>query len=83
MKAFVYIVRCSDGTLYTGWTNNTDKRIADHNFGVGAKYTRGRTPVELLYKEEYGTKEEALAREVFIKTLSRKAKFELISRRWD
>ncbi len=78
MTAFVYILRCSDGTLYTGWTKDIEKRLAAHNRGIGAKYTRGRIPVELLYKEEYETKEEAMTREVAIKTFSRKAKTQLI-----
>lgn len=80
MTAFVYILRCSDGTLYTGWTYDINKRIASHNSGTGAKYTRGRTPVDLLYKETYETKEEALARESAIKALPREAKLKLISK---
>jgi len=79
MTAFVYILRCSDGTLYTGWTNDLKKRIASHNSGTGAKYTSGRNPVELVYKESYGTKEEALARERAIKALRREAKLKLIA----
>jgi putative endonuclease len=80
MTAFVYILRCSDGTLYTGWTYDINKRIASHNSGTGAKYTRGRTPVDLLYKEAYETKELAMARESAIKALPREAKLELISK---
>lgn len=76
---YVYILRCADNTLYTGWTNNLEKRINNHNNGTGAKYTKARTPVELVYFEEYETKSEALKREYAIKQLSRKNKLELIS----
>lgn len=75
---YVYILRCADNTLYTGWTNNLEKRINNHNNGTGAKYTKARTPVELVYFEEYETKSEALKREYAIKQLSRKNKLELI-----
>ena len=64
---YVYIVECSDGTLYTGYTNNLDKRIKTHNAGKGAKYTRCRIPVKLLYYEEYADKSKAMSREWFIK----------------
>lgn len=53
---YTYIVKCSDGSLYTGWTNNLEKRIKDHNAGRGAKYTKARRPVVLVYKEEFPTK---------------------------
>jgi len=56
---YTYIVKCSDGSLYTGWTNNLEKRIKDHNAGRGAKYTKARRPVVLVYKEEFPTKQEA------------------------
>ena len=69
-----YILRCSDDTLYTGWTNDMEKRLAAHNDGTGAKYTRGRRPVELVYYEEFATKQEAMRREVAIKKLSRAEK---------
>ena len=59
MTAFTYIVRCADGTLYTGWTDDIEKRLAAHNSGHGAKYTRSRRPVELVYQECFDTKEEA------------------------
>ncbi len=75
---YTYIVRCSDDTLYTGWTNDLEKRIKAHNDKKGAKYTKTRTPVELVYYEEFETKEEAMSREYAIKHLSRKAKEELI-----
>lgn len=73
-----YILRCSDGTLYTGWTSDIEKRLAAHNDGTGAKYTRGRRPVELVYYEEFATKQEAMRREVHIKKLSKAEKMALI-----
>lgn len=77
---YVYIVKCSDGTLYTGWTNNLEKRIKDHNDGKGAKYTKSRRPVVLEYFEKFETKEEAMSREYAIKKLNRKQKEFLIGR---
>lgn len=68
---YTYIVKCSDETLYTGWTNNLKKRMEAHNSGKGAKYTKNRCPVELVYFEEYDTKQEAMQREYAIKQLSR------------
>lgn len=78
MMNYTYIVRCSDGTLYTGWTNDLEKRMKAHNEGMGAKYTRSRRPVELVYSEEHETKEEAMSREYRIKRLTRQQKTELI-----
>ena len=75
---YTYIVKCTDGTFYTGWTNDLEKRIAAHNSGEGAKYTRCRRPVELVYYERFETKEEAMSREWHIKHLSRKRKLELL-----
>lgn len=75
---YTYIVECKDGTLYTGWTNNLEKRIADHNSGKGAKYTRARKPVTLVYYETFEAKEEAMKREYAIKHMSRKEKEKLI-----
>ena len=75
---YTYIVRCKDDTLYCGWTNNLEKRIASHNTGTGAKYTKTRLPVELVYFESFDTKEEAMRREYAIKQLSRKEKLTLI-----
>ena len=75
---YVYILRCSDNTLYTGWTNNLDERLKKHNEGNGAKYTRARLPVELVYVEEYETKSEAMKREYQIKKMSRRKKLLLI-----
>lgn len=76
---YTYIVRCADGTLYTGWTNDLEKRMKAHNEGMGAKYTRSRRPVELVYSEEHETKEEAMSREYRIKRMSRQQKMELIN----
>lgn len=75
---YIYIVRCSDGTLYTGWTNQLEKRMKVHNEGKGAKYTRARLPVELVYHETFETKEEALRREHAIKQMTRAQKMKLI-----
>lgn len=74
---YVYIVECSDGTLYTGWTNNLEKRVKDHNEGKGAKYTKARRPVTLVYYEEFESKEEAMKREYAIKQMSRSEKLKL------
>ena len=75
---FVYIVRCSDNSLYTGYTNNIEARINKHNAGKGAKYTKRRRPVVLVYQEMYETKSEALRREYEIKTFTRQRKLKLI-----
>ena len=77
-KNFTYIVECSDHTLYTGWTNDLEKRITAHNEGKGAKYTKTRRPVRLVYFETFATKEEAMSREWHIKRLSRSEKQKLI-----
>ena len=71
---YTYILECKDGSFYTGWTNNLEKRLKDHNDGKGAKYTRSRLPVRLIYFEEYETKEEAMSREFAIKRMTRKEK---------
>lgn len=76
---YTYIIECADGTYYTGWTNHLEKRIQDHNDSKGAKYTKGRTPVKLVYHETFETKSEALKREAAIKKLSRKEKEALIT----
>ena len=78
MPAYVYMLRCADGSLYTGWTNDMVKRLKAHQSGQGAKYTRSRGPVELVYCEELTDKSEALKREYAIKQLKRKEKLELI-----
>lgn len=74
---YTYMLKCKDGTYYTGWTTDLDKRLAAHNRGTGAKYTRGRGPVEIVYYEEYQTKEEAMRREWEIKQLSHREKEKL------
>ena len=71
---YTYIVRCCDNTLYTGWTTDLDRRMEAHNSGKGAKYTRSRRPVELIYAERFDTKQEAMRREWEIKQLSREEK---------
>ena len=73
-----YILRCADGTLYTGWTNDLQKRVKAHNAGTASKYTRSRRPVELVWWEEFATKEEAMSREWHIKRMSRGEKLALI-----
>ncbi len=75
---YTYIVKCSDGTYYTGWTNNLEKRIACHNAGKGAKYTKARLPVELAYYEAFESKQEAMKREWEIKQMTRREKMGLI-----
>ena len=75
---YTYILRCADGTLYTGWTNDLERRLAAHNAGKGSKYTCSRRPVELVYREEWGAKEQAMSRERQIKRLTRSEKLALI-----
>lgn len=71
---FVYIIRCNDGTLYTGMTNDIESRIEAHNNGKAAKYTRGRTPVVLIHSETFKTRGEALSRERIIKSFTKEQK---------
>lgn len=80
MENYTYIVRCADGTLYTGWTNNLEKRLRAHNSGKGAKYTHARTPVSLVYWEAFRTRQEAMRREWEIKRLTRAQKDVLIEK---
>ncbi|MBQ2651127.1 MAG: GIY-YIG nuclease family protein [Clostridia bacterium] len=75
---YTYILKCADGTFYTGWTNDLDRRLAAHNAGKGGKYTRSHRPVSLAYFETFETREEAMRREVQIKQLTRAQKLELI-----
>lgn len=75
---YVYIVKCSDESLYTGYTTDVERRVREHNAGEGAKYTRGRRPVELLYYEERESKSSAMKREYEIKQLKREEKIKLI-----
>lgn len=78
MKNYVYIIKCFDDTYYTGWTTDIDKRLIAHNNGTGAKYTKSRRPVTLIYLEEYPNRSLALKREYAIKQLTRKQKERLI-----
>ncbi len=78
-KNFTYILKCSDGSFYTGWTTDLKKRLAAHNAGAGAKYTRSRRPVEMVYYESFETRSEAMMREAEIKNLTREEKKKLIS----
>jgi len=75
---YVYILKCADDTLYCGWTTDPDARLRAHNSGRGAKYTRSRLPVEMVYLEEFEDKHEALSREWHIKRMSREEKMKLI-----
>ena len=77
-KNYTYMLRCADGSLYTGWTKNLTKRVNAHQQGKGGKYTRARLPVELVYFEVFATKEEAMQREYAIKQLTRAQKLRLL-----
>ena len=81
MMWYLYILECGDGTLYTGITNDLEKRLEAHRSGKGAKYTRGRGPLELKYQEAWESHGEALRREHAVKRLTRKEKLELIENR--
>lgn len=76
---YVYLLRCGDGTLYTGITDDVERRLAAHRAGKGAKYTRGRGPLELVYTEEQPDRPAALRRELAVKKLSRAEKERLIA----
>ena len=78
---YTYLHQCADGSLYCGWTNCLWERVKVHNEGRGAKYTRGRRPVELVYFEEFATKQEAMQREAAIKRLTRQEKEKLVESR--
>ncbi len=82
MPFFAYILRCSDDTLYTGYTRDVDKRVATHNAGLGAAYTRGRRPVRLVHVESFDTRSQAMRRECQLKRLSRAQKVALITEIW-
>ena len=75
---WVYVLECDDGTFYTGYTTDVERRVREHDSGDGAKYTRGRTPVTLRHVEEYGTRSAAMRREYAIKQLSRREKERLV-----
>lgn len=74
----VYVLECADGSLYTGYTTDLERRVDEHNRGVGAKYTRGRTPVEVVHSERYESKSAAMSREYAIKQLTRAQKERLV-----
>ncbi|NHX34903.1 MULTISPECIES: GIY-YIG nuclease family protein [Halolamina] len=76
---YVYVLSCADDTLYTGYTTDVARRVAEHDAGEGAKYTRGRTPVELVHVESFGTRSAAMSREHEIKQLSRTEKEQLVA----
>ena len=76
---YAYILRCADGSLYTGWTNDLSHRLEAHNNGTGGKYTRARRPVELVYSEEFVDKQDAQRREYAIKQMTRQEKERLIN----
>lgn len=76
---YTYMVKCKDGSFYTGWTTNLKRRVEQHNNGTGAKYTRSRRPVELVYYEQFATKGEAMRREAAIKKLTHVQKEQLMS----
>ncbi|GAB3682169.1 GIY-YIG nuclease family protein [Salinarchaeum chitinilyticum] len=76
---YVYVLRCADDSLYTGYTTDPERRVAEHDDGEGAKYTRSRTPVELVHVEECASRSDALSREHEIKSLSKRAKERLVS----
>ncbi|MFB6129787.1 MAG: GIY-YIG nuclease family protein [Salinigranum sp.] len=78
---YVYVVACSDGSLYTGYTTDPERRVREHNAGDGAKYTRGRTPVRLVHVERFDSKSRAMSREYEIKQLSRAEKERLVDGR--
>ncbi|KAB7513505.1 GIY-YIG nuclease family protein [Halosegnis rubeus] len=75
---YVYVIECADGSFYTGYTTDVQRRVAEHDAGKGSKYTRGRTPVELRYTEQFDTKGAAMSREHEIKQLSRRQKERLV-----
>ena len=78
MKGYAYLLKCSDGSLYAGWTNDPERRLKAHNNGTASKYTRSRRPVEMVYLEEFETKSEAMKREAALKMMTREQKLELI-----
>jgi putative endonuclease len=75
---YTYMLHCGDGSFYIGWTNDIEARVAAHNAGKGAKYTRARLPVELVYYEKFATKQEAMSREWHLKRLTHEQKQALI-----
>jgi putative endonuclease len=80
MNCYCYILQCADGTFYTGWTKDPERRVAQHNKGIGAKYTSTRRPVKLVYLEPYFNQTEAMKRELVIKKMKRAQKVKLIDK---
>ncbi|MBQ0140442.1 MAG: GIY-YIG nuclease family protein [Kurthia sp.] len=80
-KHYMYVLRCSDDTLYTGYTNNIEKRMLTHNSGKGAKYTRSRLPIQCIYFEQFETKSQAMSAEYFFKKKTRQQKLSYIEER--
>jgi putative endonuclease len=78
MSCYCYILECADGTFYTGWTTDPERRVAQHNKGIGAKYTSTRRPVKLVYLETYLNRAEAMKRELAIKKMKRVQKSKLV-----
>jgi putative endonuclease len=83
MAYFCYILKCADGTFYTGWTTDPSRRERQHNAGSGARYTRIRRPVEMVYIEEMGDKSSALKRELQIKAMTRERKKKLMEKKME
>jgi putative endonuclease len=79
MSCYCYILQCADGTFYTGWTTDPERRVVRHNKGTGAKYTRTRRPVKLVYLETHPSRSDAMRRELAIKKMNRAQKSKLIS----
>jgi putative endonuclease len=80
MSCYCYILECADGTFYTGWTTDPERRVAQHNKGIGAKYTSTRRPVKLVHLEPHPTRTEAMKRELAIKKMKREQKLKLIEK---
>lgn len=78
MTCYCYILECADGTFYTGWTTDPDRRVSQHNKGIGAKYTSTRCPVKLVYVEQLSTRTDAMKRELAIKKMKRAQKIRLV-----
>ena len=78
MNCYCYILQCADGTFYTGWTTDPERRVSQHNKGIGAKYTSTRRPVKLVYLETLSTRTEAMKRELAIKRMKRMQKNKLV-----
>jgi putative endonuclease len=77
---WVYLLQCADGTLYAGWTTDLERRLSAHNAGRGSRYTRGRRPVSIIYREECASESEARRREIALKRMGRAQKLRLIER---